>query len=55
MRFSQQVYWGDLPFSPPVDHILSELSVMIHLSWVASHGMTHSFIEFTGPFIMTRQ
>ena len=29
----------------PVDHVLSELSTMTHLSWVALHGMAHSFIE----------
>ena len=34
MRFSQQVYWSGLPFPPPVDHILSELSTMTCLSWV---------------------
>ena len=28
-----------------MDHILSELSTMTHLSWVALHGMDHSFIE----------
>ena len=33
------------PFPSPVDHILSELSTMTHLSWVALHGMAHSFIE----------
>ena len=39
MRFSQQVYWGALPFPPLVDHILSELSTMTCLSWVPPHGM----------------
>ena len=29
----------------PVDHILSEYFSMTHLSWVALHGMAHSFIE----------
>ena len=33
------------PFPSPVDHILSELSTMTYLSWVALHGMDHSFIE----------
>jgi len=33
------------PFPSPVDHILSELSTMTHSSWVALHGMAHSFIE----------
>ena len=34
-----------LPFPSPVDHILSELSTMTCLSWVALHDMAHSFIE----------
>ena len=29
----------------PVDHVLSELSTMTHLSWVALYSMAHSFIE----------
>ena len=29
----------------PVDHVLSELSTMTRPSWVALHGMAHSFIE----------
>ena len=45
MRFSWQVYWGGLPFSPPVGHILSELSAVTHPSWVALHSMAHRFIE----------
>ena len=28
-----------------MDHILSELSAMTFLSWVALHSMAHSFIE----------
>ena len=28
-----------LPFPSPVDHVLSELSTMTRLSWVALHGM----------------
>ena len=28
-----------------LDHILSELSTMTHLSWVALHGMAHHVIE----------
>ena len=49
MRFSWQVYCGGLPFLPPVDHVLSTLSAMTHLSWVALHGMAHSFIELYKP------
>ena len=45
MGFSRQEYWSDLPFPSPMDHILSELCTMTSLSWVALHGMAHSFIE----------
>ena len=45
MRFSRQEYRSGLPFPSPVDHILSELSAMTCLSWVALHGMAHSFVE----------
>ena len=45
MRFSRQEYWSGLLFPSPVDHVLSELSTMTCLSWVALHGMAHSFIE----------
>ena len=49
VRFSQPVYWDDLPFPPPVDHLLSELSAMTSPSWVALHGMAYSFIELCKP------
>ena len=45
MGISRQEYWSGLPFPSPVDHILSEFSTMICPSWVALHGMAHSFIE----------
>ena len=45
MGFSRQEYWGGLPFPSPEDHILSDLSTTICLSWVALHGMAHGFIE----------
>ena len=32
-------------FPSPVDHILSELSIMTRLPWVALHGMALSFFE----------
>ena len=32
-------------FAIPVDHVLSELSIMTRLSWVALRGMFHSFTE----------
>ena len=43
--FSWLVYWSGMPFPPPVDHILSEISTMTCPSWVALDGMAHSFIE----------
>ena len=43
--FSRQEYWSGLPFLCPVYHILSELSTMTHSSWVALHGVAHSFFE----------
>ena len=45
MGFSRQEYWSGLPFPSPVDHILSEISTMTHLSWVALHSIAHHFIE----------
>ena len=50
--FSRQEYWSGLPFSSPVDHILSELSTVTHLSWVALQGMAHSFIELDKAVVM---
>ena len=43
--FSRQEYWSGLPFPSPVDHILSDLSTMTQLSWVALHSTVHSFTE----------
>ena len=45
MRLSRQEYWSGLPFPSPVDHVLSELSAMTCLSWVALYSMAHSFFE----------
>ena len=39
MGFSRQAYWSGLPFPSPVDHILSDLSTMTCLSWVAPHSI----------------
>ena len=49
MAFLQQEYWSGVPVPPLVDHILSEHSTMTHPSWVALHGMAHSFIELCEP------
>ena len=35
--------WFAIPFSS--GHVLSELSTMTRSSWVALHGMAHSFTE----------
>ena len=48
MGFSQE-YRSCLPFPPPVDHVLSELFTMTHLSWVALHSTAHGFIELCKP------
>ena len=53
MRFSRQEYWSGLPFPSPVDHVLSELSTMTCLSWVALHGMAHNFIEIHVIFLVS--
>ena len=45
MGFSRQEYCSGLPFPSPVDHILSEHFSMTCPSWVALHGMAHSYIE----------
>ena len=45
LGFSKQEYWSGLIFPSPVDHVLSELSTMTHMSWVALHSMAQSFIE----------
>ena len=35
-----------------MDHVLSELSNMTHLSWVALHSMTHRFIELDKAVVL---
>ena len=45
MGFSRQEYWSGLAFPSSVNHVLSELSTLTHLSWVSLHGMAHGFIE----------
>ena len=45
MGFSRQEYCSCLPFPFPIDHILSELSLLTCPSWVALQGMAYSFVE----------
>ena len=42
MGFLRQQYWSELPFIPPVIHVLWELFTMTHPPWVALHGMAHT-------------
>ena len=51
MGFSRQEYWSGLPFSSPVDHILSDLSTMTHPSWVAPRAWL-SFIELDKAVVL---
>ena len=44
MGFSRQEYWSGLPFPCPVDHILSDLSILTCPSWWP-HTAWLSFIE----------
>ena len=53
MGFSRQGYRSGLPFPSPVDHILSELFTMTHLSWLALRSMAHSFIELGKAVVHT--
>ena len=50
-EFLRQEYWSGLPFPSPVDHVLSELFTMTHLSWVALHDMAHIFTELRKPLL----
>ena len=54
MRSSGQEYWSGLPFPSPVDHVLLELFIMTHPSWVSLHGMAHSLIELDKAVIHER-
>ena len=45
ISFSRQEYWNGLPFTSPVYCVLSELSTMTHLSWVALHSIAHSLLS----------
>ena len=47
-RGKQSVFLG-LPFPPPVDCVLSELSSVTRLFWVTLHSMTRSFTELCKP------
>ena len=53
MGFSRQEYWSGLPFPSPADHILSDLSTMTRLSWVAPHGSVSAlWCPLTAPTVL---
>ena len=43
MGFLRQECWSGFPFLSPGDHILSEVSTMTHLSWVAQYIISISY------------
>ena len=51
MGFSRQEYWSGLPFPSAVDHILSNLSTMTRLSWVAPRAWL-IFIELDKAVVL---
>ena len=51
VRFSRQEHWSGFPIPTPVDHSLTERSTMTRPSWVALHGMAHSFVELNKAVI----
>ena len=53
MGFSRQEYWSGLPFPSSGYHIVSILSTMTSLSWVAIHCMAHSFTELDKAVLLT--
>ena len=55
MGFSRQECWSGLSFPSPEDHVLSELSTMTHLSWVALQGMAHSFIKLKSLLMKVKE
>ena len=52
--FSQQEYWSRLPFPPPLDHVLSEVSTVTCASWVAPHTVNLASLSYVSPFSLTR-
>ena len=51
MGFSRQEYRSGLPFPSPVDHILSDLSIISRLSWVAPRAWL-GFIELDKAVVL---
>ena len=52
MGFLRQEYCSGLPFPFPGDHVLFEISTMIHPSWVVLQSKTHIFIELHKTVIL---
>ena len=51
MGFPRKEYWSGLPFPSPVDHILSDLSILTCPSWVAPRAWL-SFIELDKAVVL---
>ena len=47
---SGQEYWSGWPSPPPVDHVLSEHSFMIHPSWWPCTAWLMTSLSYTNPF-----
>ena len=45
MGFSRQKYWSGLLFPSPADRVVSELSTMTHLSWVALYSWLVAWVR----------
>ena len=50
----QQEHQSGLPFSLPVDRVLSELFTLTCSSWVTLHGVAHSCTELGKPLRQDR-
>ena len=56
MEFSRQEYWSDLPFPPPMDHVLSEIitvTLNVCLEWPCTALLIAS-LSCRSPLAMTR-
>ena len=48
----KEAYWSAFPFPSPADYLLSELSPITCLSWVALHHMARGFTELDKAVIL---
>ena len=55
MGFSWLASWSGLPFCPPIDHVLSELSSVTRPSWWSNMAWLIASLNYASLFAMTRQ